>query len=56
MTHRFQGQRALERGWEDFFGGPVIMNLPANTGDMGTIPGLEDPTGCGATKPVCHNY
>ena len=24
----------------DFFGGPVVKNLPANVGDMGSIPGL----------------
>ena len=25
---------------KDFPGGPVVENLPAKTGDMGTIPGL----------------
>ena len=25
----------------DFLGGPVVENLPANAGDMGSIPGLE---------------
>ena len=25
-------------------GGPGVKNPPANTGDMGSIPGLEDPT------------
>ena len=24
----------------DYHGGPVVKNLPANTGDMGSIPGL----------------
>ena len=24
---------------QDFLGGPVIENLPANAGDMGSIPG-----------------
>ena len=38
----------------DFPGGTVVKNLPANAGDTGSIP--EDPTCCGATKPVCHNY
>ena len=28
----------------------VVKNLP---GDMGFVPALEDPTYCGATKPVC---
>jgi len=27
-------------GWEDFPGGPVDKNLPANAGDMASIPGL----------------
>ena len=31
-------------------------NLPANAGDMGSIPGLKDPTCHEATKPVRHNY
>ena len=25
---------------QDFPSGPVVKNLPANTGDMGSIPGL----------------
>ena len=24
---------------KDFFSGPVVKNLPANAGDMGSIPG-----------------
>ena len=28
----------------DFPGGTVDKNLPANAGDMGAIPGLEDST------------
>ena len=39
----------------DFPGGAVIKNLPANAGDTGSSPGLEDPTHHGATKPVRHN-
>ena len=36
-------------------------NLPANAGDMGSIPGLgsmvwEDSTCCRATNPMCCNY
>ena len=25
--------------WEDFPGGPVVKNLPANAGDTGSTPG-----------------
>ena len=39
-----------------FPGGPVVMNLSANAGDMGSTPIQEDSTCCGATKPVLHNY
>ena len=41
---------------EGFLGGSVVKNLPSNAGD--TVQSLiqEDPTCCGATKPVCHNY
>ena len=28
----------------DFPGGPMVKNLPANAGDMGSIPGLGRPT------------
>ena len=31
-------------------------NPPANGGDTGGIPGPDDSTRCGATKPVSHNY
>ena len=31
----------------------MVKNLPVNAGDTGSIPGPEDPTGHGATKPVC---
>ena len=37
-----------------FPGGSVIKNPPANAGNMGLIPGQEDPTCHGATEPVCH--
>ena len=40
----------------DFPGGPVVKKPPANVGDMDLISGPEDPTCCGTTKPVCHNY
>ena len=40
----------------DFPGGPVIKNLPANAGDMGSIPVRslmqEDPMCCRAAKLV----
>ena len=32
----------------------MINNPPVNAGDMGSIPGLGDPTCLGAMKPVCH--
>ena len=41
---------------EGFPGGAVVTNPPAKAGDMGWSPGPEDPTCCGATKPVRHNY
>ena len=41
----------------DFFAGPVVKNPPADSGDMGSIPGLGR---ChilsGATKPANHSY
>ena len=44
---------------EDFPGGPVVRNLPANAGDtlspqVSLVRG--DPTYLRATKPLCHNY
>ena len=42
---------------KDFYGGPMVKNLPTNAGDTGLIPGIwEDPTCQEATKPVGHNY
>ena len=35
-----------------FPGGLVVENLTASAGDMGLIPGLEDPTCCRAIKPM----
>ena len=41
----------------DFPGGTVLKNLPANAGDMSSIPGPgRSHMPRGATKPVCHNY
>ena len=39
-----------------FPGGAVVENLPANAGDTIRAPVWEDPTCCGATGPVSHNY
>ena len=36
--------------------GSVVKNPPANVGDMVQSLIQEDPTCCGATKPVGHNY
>lgn len=36
--------------------GSVVENPPAHAGNTGLILVQEDPTGRGATKPVCHNY
>ena len=40
----------------DIPGGPGVKNLPANAGDMGSIPGGEDPTCHRATKPMHLEY
>lgn len=34
----------------------MVKNLPAISGDMGSLLVPEDPMCCRATKPVCHNY
>ena len=39
-----------------FPGGTVVKNLPDSAGDTGFALVWEDPTCCGATKPVRHNY
>ena len=41
---------------QDFPGGAVVKNPPANAGDTGSIPGPEDPTCRGATKTMHHHY
>ena len=47
---------------QDFSGGPVITNLPANVGYMGLIPGmgrfhmLRGTKTQGPPKPMWHNY
>ena len=40
----------------DFPGDPVVKNLAADAEDMGLIPGWEDSTCPGVTKPVHDNY
>ena len=43
--------------WEDFPGGPVVKNLPCNSGDNGLIPGRGGSHMTkGTTKPACRNY
>ena len=37
---------------QGFPGGSVVKKPPANAGEAGSIPGLEDPTCHGATKPT----
>ena len=39
----------------DFAGGPVVKNPPINAGDTGSVLVWEDPTCCGAVKPMHHN-
>ena len=46
---------SLKINYRGFPGGSVV-NLPANTGDMGSTLIWEDPTCCRATKPVHPNY
>lgn len=48
-----EGGRKKAQG---FPGGSGVKNPPANAGDAGLIPDLEDPTRCGITNPVCGNY
>ena len=40
----------------DFPGGPVVKNLPANAGDMGSIPGPGNSLMLQSDMPMCHNY
>ena len=37
---RTKGIESSKLSQQDFPGGPVVKNLPANAGDMGSIPGL----------------
>ena len=45
-----------ERGTEDFPGGPLAKNLPANAGDMGSSLVWKRVHIPRATKPTPHNY
>ena len=49
-------RRFVKRQLQDFLGGRMDRNPPANAGNIGSIPGPEDSTCLGATKPVSHNY
>ena len=40
----------------DFPGGVVVKNPPPNAGTQVRSLDREDPTCCGATKPMHHNY
>ena len=47
---------AVKSGGGGFPGGTVVENPPANAGDWVRALVREDPTCCGAAKPVRHNY
>ena len=40
---------------QDFPGGPVVKNLPASSGNTGSIPGPGSSTCRGPTKPALHS-
>ena len=46
----------IERIIWGFPGGSVVKNLPANAGDMDSIPDREDLISLRATKPTHHIY
>ena len=48
-------RKVMSKKTLDFLDGPVV-DPPANAGDMVSVPGPEDLTGCKATEPVFHNY
>ena len=52
-TFKIKLNKSEQKG---FPGGAVVRNPPSNAGDMGSSNGPEDPTCCGATKPIRHNY
>ena len=45
----------IRRALEGFPGGSLVKNPPANAGEVGSIQLWEDPTCCGARKPVRRN-
>ena len=49
-------RQLFKKGLWDFPRGAVVRNPPVKAGDTGSSPGQEDPTCCGATRPVRHNY
>ena len=40
----------------DFPGGSVVKNLPANTGDLGSIPGSGRSCGVGNDNPLQYSF
>ena len=46
----------LENQTENFPGGAVVKNPPADAGTQVRALVQEDPPCCGATKPTRHNY
>ena len=53
--HHQQATKSLQL---DFPGGPAVQKLPANAGDMSSVPGLGSriPHAGGGTKPMYRNY
>ena len=49
-------QQQQNQTTRDFPGGTVVKNPPAKAGTWVWALVREDPTCCGATKPMCHNY
>ena len=49
-------RRLLSKKMQDFPGGIVGKNSPANAGDMGLTPVQEESTCFRATKPALCNY
>ena len=41
---------------QDFPGGQVVKNPPANAGDKGSMPGPEESTCCGVAGPMPHSH
>ena len=56
MVSFILSRRQFKKPHQDVPGGPVVKNPPANAGDMGSIPDLEDPTCHEAAEAECHNY